>query len=39
MGEQIIRVNSCFGIKAKIEFNKILKILECAIKTIFPAVF
>jgi hypothetical protein len=27
LGEQVIRVKSCFGVKAKIDFNKIPKLL------------
>jgi hypothetical protein len=39
MGEEIIRVKSYFVIKAKIDFNKILKILQCTIMTMIPAVW
>jgi hypothetical protein len=28
----------CFGIKAKIDFNRIPKILECTIRTMISAV-
>jgi hypothetical protein len=38
MGEQIIRDKSSFGIMTKIDFNKFPKILEAAIRTIFPIV-
>jgi hypothetical protein len=31
-------VKSCFWIMVKIDFNKISKIQECAIRIIFPAV-
>jgi hypothetical protein len=37
-GEHIMKVKSCFGIMAKIDFNKILKIMVCAIRIIFLAV-
>jgi hypothetical protein len=33
MGQQIMRAKPCFGIKAEIDFNKILQILECTIRT------
>jgi hypothetical protein len=39
MGEQITRVKSCFGIKDKINFNKIPKILKCTIRTMIPTVW
>jgi hypothetical protein len=32
-GEQHIWIKSCCGIKAKINFNKITKIMECSIGT------
>jgi hypothetical protein len=38
MGEQIMRVKSSLGIKDKLDFNKIPKILERAIRTIFSTV-
>jgi hypothetical protein len=38
MGERIINVKSSFGVMTKIDFDKFLKILESALRTIFPAV-
>jgi hypothetical protein len=38
MGEQHKRIQSCFWIMAKIDSNKILKILECTIKTMISEV-
>jgi hypothetical protein len=36
--EQVMVMKWCFGIKAKIDFNKIPKILECTIRTMISAV-
>jgi hypothetical protein len=38
MGEQIIRDKSPFGTMTKIDLDKFPKIMEGAIRTIFPAV-
>jgi hypothetical protein len=34
----MIRVKPCYGIKAKIDFNKITNIMECTIMTMISVV-